>query len=181
MACGCDATLDLTVIVPIEQERVLYDVSMAAWRERKSEWGGLLFGRVYESRGRRVVWVAAAVPGVGSGTPVSFELDPLSYVVAQRQLRGRGLEEIGFWHSHPRLQVGASLTDVEYHRLAFPQTGSLSIIVDPFAPAGAAYANVDGDILPVPAYTYAGDGFGSAPAPRILRPWDPGEVSHGLS
>lgn len=184
MICGFHSP-NITVLVQAGQEQVLYDVSMAAWHERKSEWGGLLFGRVYDSFGGRVVWVAAAIPGIGSGTPVSFELDALSYVLARRLLRrepqGPALEEVGFWHSHPRLQVVPSLTDVEYHRLVFPQAASLSIIVDPFVPAAAAYANVDGNIVSVAAYSYEGEGFGPAPSPGLLRPWDPDEVRHGLA
>lgn len=173
------------VLVAEAAERVLRAVSVAAWHERRSEWGGLLFGREYRQSGRRVVWLAAAVPGLGSGTPVSFEIEPASYVLAQRLLGrdpcSQGLEEVGLWHSHPRLHVFPSPVDAEYHRLAFPTPGSLSLIIDPFAPAAAVYVSTGTGIEPVAAYSFGGDGFGPAPDMPLLRPWDPEEVRGALA
>jgi proteasome lid subunit RPN8/RPN11 len=172
------------VLVERTQERVLVDVAAAAWTELRSEWGGLLFGRTYRCNGLHVVWVKAAVPGLGSGTPVSFEIESESYVLARRLLgrcrQGVALDEVGLWHSHPGLTARPSSTDVEYHQLVFPALFSVSIIVDPYSPDAGAYVNFGNKVVRVPAYA-----IGAAPSdavsPWLIRPWDNAEVGRALS
>ncbi len=65
MSEGAFNAEEIIVLVDAVPERVLFEVSGAAWRECQTEWAGLLFGRMYQHRGRLVVWVAAAVPGIG--------------------------------------------------------------------------------------------------------------------
>ena len=57
-----------------------------------------------------------------------FELDPGDVVRAERVARARGLELVGFWHSHPRGPASPSAEDA---RAAWP--GHLHVIVAPCA------------------------------------------------
>ena len=41
-----------------------------------------------------------------------FELDPGEHIRARRELRSRGLEVLGFYHSHPRTPAVPSATDL---------------------------------------------------------------------
>lgn len=111
------------------------ELSLIAWRERRSECGGLVWGRLLRGAAGPVVFVAAMTPGVGRGSAVEFEIAPESYVIGQHMLRDAGfphdLQELGLWHSHPGYGAFLSATDEEYFRLCFPQSWKVSIVIDP--------------------------------------------------
>jgi proteasome lid subunit RPN8/RPN11 len=119
------------------------ELSIIAWRERRSECGGLAWGRLLRGAEGPVIFVAAMTPGVGRGGIADFEIAPESYVVGQRMLRSAGfprdLEEVGLWHSHPGYGAFLSATDEEYFRLCFPQSWKVSIVIDPIRRERAVY------------------------------------------
>lgn len=174
----------VTVLIDESAERALHEIASAAWGELQTEWGGLLFGALYETGGCRLIWVRSAVPGLGSGTPVSFNMKPRSYVLAHRLLakdrQHSELSEVGFWHSHPNLGSQPSSVDVDYHLLTFPRPWSVSLIVDPFRPEGAAYVNAPAGIARVPAFSVRSKGPASVAARPLVRAWDPAEVRRAL-
>lgn len=108
-----------------------------AYRQRATEWGGLLWGRVFA----HPVWgtvpvVAAATSGVCRATPVSCDILPESWAEGERDLAAQGisgLRVLGDYHSHPRMGVFLSPhADVP----AFWAYGHipewLSMVVDPW-------------------------------------------------
>jgi proteasome lid subunit RPN8/RPN11 len=104
---------------------------------------GVLLGSVHGAR-FHVDAVLRAV-NVASGTD-RFELDPGDIVRAEIEARRRGLELVGFWHSHPHAPAIPSADD---ERAAWP--GTLCVIVSLFAePAIRAWCSVEGRLLEVP-------------------------------
>jgi proteasome lid subunit RPN8/RPN11 len=57
--------------------------------------------------------IAEAVPAKNlAGNPARFLIDPKDHIDAMRTARGRGLEVLGFYHSHPHSPAWPSPTDV---------------------------------------------------------------------
>lgn len=71
-----------------------------------SECCGVLLGRggaVIESR---------RAANLAADPQRNFSVDPRDHIAARREARGRGLEIVGFYHSHPRSSATPSPTDV---------------------------------------------------------------------
>jgi desampylase len=64
-----------------------------------------------------------------SEDPGRYHLDPKGHIDARRAARQRGLEVVGFYHSHPHSEPEPSVTDVS--EAAYP--GYLYLIVRPLA------------------------------------------------
>jgi proteasome lid subunit RPN8/RPN11 len=64
-----------------------------------------------------------------SEDPNRYHLDPKGHIDARRAARRRGLEVVGFYHSHPHSEPEPSATDVS--EAAYP--GHLHLIVRPLA------------------------------------------------
>jgi proteasome lid subunit RPN8/RPN11 len=47
-----------------------------------------------------------------AGDPNRFEIDPLDHIRTRRVARSKGLEVLGFYHSHPRSPATPSATDL---------------------------------------------------------------------
>ncbi len=122
-------------IIQGDAARIAEAVSTLAWQQKRSECGGLLWGRLLEIELGDAAWVAAMTPGIGHASAVEFEIEPESYVVGQRILRDAGfpddLIELGLWHSHPGYGAFLSTVDEDYFRLCFPQAWKLSVVIDP--------------------------------------------------
>jgi proteasome lid subunit RPN8/RPN11 len=72
-----------------------------------------------------------------STTATRYLLDPAEHITARRDARARGLDIVGFYHSHPRSGPEPSATDVAEASYA----GHLYLIVG-LAPAGHSGPNV---------------------------------------
>jgi proteasome lid subunit RPN8/RPN11 len=44
--------------------------------------------------------------------PTRFEIEPIDHIRAQKSARGRGLDIVGFYHSHPHSSAVPSETDI---------------------------------------------------------------------
>jgi proteasome lid subunit RPN8/RPN11 len=147
--------------------RTAEDLSLIAWRERRSECGGLVWGRICSGPRGAVAWIAAMTPGIGRASAVDFQMDPASYVVGQRMLRQTGfpddLDELGLWHSHPGYGCFLSSTDAEYFRLCYPQSWKVSVVVDPLTLDRGVFVKNPLGIEQIPGYLYTGSGFGPVP------------------
>lgn len=150
-------------------------VSALVWRERHTEWGGLVWGRIYAERRGYVAWVAAMTPGIGRGTASTFEIAPASYGLARRLLQaGRfpeHLKELGLWHSHPGYGAWLSVVDEESFRLCQPEPWKLSIVVDPLRREWGIFVKNASGVEPIPGYLYDGTGFGPVPALEPEHAW----------
>jgi proteasome lid subunit RPN8/RPN11 len=137
------STVPVEAIVQGNAADVADELSLIAWRERRSECGGLVWGRLLRGADGPAIFVAAMTPGIGRASAADFEIAPESYVVGQRMLRDAGfprdLEEVGLWHSHPGYGAFLSATDEEYFRLCFPQSWKVSIVIDPVRSERAVY------------------------------------------
>lgn len=86
-------------------QQVLDDICDHARSEAPRECCGVLVGRT----GQILEHVRAR--NLADGT-TRFQLDPLDHIRAMRDSRLRGLDVVGFYHSHPRSRAYPSETDV---------------------------------------------------------------------
>ena len=90
----------ITIVQP-----VLDDIQAHAGAETPRECCGILVGT-----GDRIVSHVRATNLEGGTT--RFLLDPQDHIRALREARARGLDVVGFYHSHPRTRAYPSATDV---------------------------------------------------------------------
>jgi len=91
---------------------VLDDIRQAAATAYPNEGCGALLGE----RGA-APHVSATIPlsNAETGSPrVRFSISPRDYMNVEREAEGRGLDLLGFWHSHPDHPARPSETDREY-------------------------------------------------------------------
>lgn len=84
---------------------------------------GLLVGRVEGDEAQ--VHEAPRSPNRAADPRIGFELDPAAWVATEDAARGRGLEVLGFWHTHPR---GPAEPSAEDRWFAMP--GTWNLVVD---------------------------------------------------
>jgi proteasome lid subunit RPN8/RPN11 len=103
---------------------VLDEVIAHARQAAPAECCGLLLGR-----GEAVVEAVRARNIADS--PARFLMDPRDHFAAQRDARERGLEVLGFYHSHPRSPAIPSATDLA--EATYPQHlyAIVSLAADP--------------------------------------------------
>ena len=73
---------------------------------RPEECCGLLIGRDTD------VLEAIAVPNIAEARTIRYELDSAAYIRARREARTRGLDVVGFYHSHPHTRAEPSAADL---------------------------------------------------------------------
>ena len=99
---------------------VLDDIVAHARGARPAECCGLLLGRGTA--------VAEAVRTLNvSADPNRFLIDPQAHIAARREARDRGIQVLGFYHSHPHSPPDPSVTDLA--EASYPEY--LSLIVSP--------------------------------------------------
>jgi proteasome lid subunit RPN8/RPN11 len=104
---------------------VLEEVAAHAHDTLPAECCGVLIGRSAEV-------VEAVRTRNLSNDPNRYELDPKDHIGARRAARDRGLEVVGFYHSHPHSEPEPSIADLA--EATYP--GHLYLIVRPL-PEGA--------------------------------------------
>jgi proteasome lid subunit RPN8/RPN11 len=163
-------------IVQGDAARVAETLSVFAWHEKKSECGGLLWGRLVHDGLGDAAWIAAMTPGVGRASAVEFEIAPESYLVGQKLLKDAGfpedLVELGLWHSHPGYGAFLSTVDEDYFRLCFPQAWMLSVVIDPLHGERAIFVKTSSGFARIPGYRYEGTQFAQLPALDASGIWD---------
>ena len=126
--------------------RVLDDLIAHARRATPAECCGVLLGTPGE--------ITEAVPARNlARDPNRFLVDPKDHIEARREGRRRGLEVVGFYHSHPHSPAAPSSTDLQ----EASYSGSLYAIVGLVAePAEVRiYRFDDGSFVGVPFLTVA--------------------------
>ena len=88
-----------------------------------------------------------------SGVSTRFVVDPGDHIGARRLARGRGLDVIGFYHSHPRSPAVPSETDVAEASYPDHLYAILSLATDP--PDVALFRLASGNFLQVTFVTVA--------------------------
>ena len=99
---------------------MLEEVAAHAHDTLPAECCGVLIGRSDEI-------VSAVRIGNLSDDPNRYQLDPKGHIDARRAARDRGLEVVGFYHSHPHSEPEPSIADLT--EATYP--GHLYLIVRP--------------------------------------------------
>jgi proteasome lid subunit RPN8/RPN11 len=122
---------------------------------RPAECCGVLVG----SAGR----VVDAVAVRNRATAVNrYELDPREHIAARRDARARGLDVVGFYHSHPEAPARPSAVDIAeatYRDLIHVIVGRVEV----GHVSGDASAAPDDDALEIRAFQYSGSGYVEVP------------------
>jgi proteasome lid subunit RPN8/RPN11 len=101
------------------------DIVSHARETAPAECCGLVIG--YKASGGGGAITEAARTRNLSADPNRFEIHPEDHIHVRRTARSRGLEVLGFYHSHPRSPATPSATDVA--EASYP--GHLYVIVSP--------------------------------------------------
>jgi len=116
-----------------------------AREEFPQECCGLLLGRgheVAEARGAR---------NVASSPATRFVIDPKDHIDARRDGRARGLEILGFYHSHPHAVAVPSATDLA--EAAYPASVYAIIGLGPDVPEVRVFEFANGNFHERPLVT----------------------------
>jgi proteasome lid subunit RPN8/RPN11 len=90
----------------IEVDRSVIDAVVAHARETApAECCGVLLGC------GTVIVDSIAARNIAGSPRSRFVIDPRDHIAARRTARGRGLDVVGFYHSHPRTAAAPSETD----------------------------------------------------------------------
>lgn len=148
-----------------------------AWRAARAtgtEVIGLLFGLPFETvAGERGVWIVHADLAAGqTGSAIHVEMPAEAYGPAwagcREVWRGLGLDAlergplvVGWWHSHPKMDVFMSCTDVDNARTQFSLPWQVSYVVAPPGPRRAFFGWTADGLRPdarLPARVWCGAG-----------------------
>jgi proteasome lid subunit RPN8/RPN11 len=105
-----------------------------ASRDVSREHGGILVGNPFEDPGGRyyVAIRAAIAAHEPSGSPTHLHFRPESWKpIWDKLYSDPGLRIVGWYHTHPRLGVFLSGTDLRTQRLYFPAPWHIAIVIDP--------------------------------------------------
>jgi proteasome lid subunit RPN8/RPN11 len=99
--------------------------------------------------------VVDAVPAhnIADRPAVRFLIDPKDHLAALKDARSRGLDVVGFYHSHPRSAAIPSETDRA--EANYPQHLFLIVSLKDARPDLQLYWFLDGNFLPAPFVTVA--------------------------
>ena len=99
--------------------------------------------------------VLDAVPArnIADRPTVRFLIDPKDHLAALRDARSRGLDIVGFYHSHPRSAAIPSETDLV--EASYPHHLFLIVSLKDATPDLQLYWFLDGNFLPTPFVTVA--------------------------
>jgi proteasome lid subunit RPN8/RPN11 len=111
----------------------LSDIVAHATEAKPAECCGLLLGRAGE------IIEAIRIRNL-EADPTRYSLDPGEHIKAQRDARARGLDVLGFYHSHPHSAPEPSPSDIA----EATGIGSLYLIVSLKAPPAARLFRWDG-------------------------------------
>jgi proteasome lid subunit RPN8/RPN11 len=118
-----------------------------ARRLAPTECCGMLIGDADE------VVEAAPARNIAERPSVRFLIDPRDHFEALRDARRRGLDVIGFYHSHPRSAAEPSETDRA--EANYPDCLFLIVSLRGLAPEVGLYVFREGNFLPTPFVTVA--------------------------
>ena len=74
---------------------------------------GILMGK-FEAGDRTVDSIVPSANAADTAQQTTYVIDPRELIRARREARGRGLEIVGFYHSHPDHPARPSATDLEH-------------------------------------------------------------------
>ena len=121
----------------------------------QSELGGVLLGRAYRQDEGLIVEVQAAIPAVTADSgPVhfTFTADAWSQIHQDKEAQYPDLDIVGWFHTHPGLQVFYSSDDVVVHTAAFRMPWHVGLVVDPINNEACYFGWVAGELAPLAGF-----------------------------
>ncbi|XP_053394594.1 histone H2A deubiquitinase MYSM1-like isoform X2 [Mercenaria mercenaria] len=123
----------------------------------KTEVIGMLGGKFCAEQGKLIITMATPCNSISTG--MQCEMDPVSQTQASEEIRGSGMEVVGWYHSHPTFVPNPSVRDIET-QLKFQNWFSkggcnfVGVIVSPYNPRSSGMCSevnvltVSKEILP---------------------------------
>ena len=135
----------------------------------RAELGGVLLGHAYRKDEQLFVEVKAAIPAQNDDHgPVhfTFTADAWRQIHQEREKTYPDLDIVGWFHTHPGLNVFYSSDDVVVHSAAFTQPWHVGFVVDPIRNEACYFGWENGILTPFTGYYELTD---LQPTPSI--PW----------
>lgn len=126
--------LPVTQVTVLNSQSALEQIRTHSISNLRSELGGALLGHAYRKDEQLFVEVKAAVPAQNSDHgPVHFTFNADAWVQIQRDRDQHypDLDIVGWFHTHPGLNVFYSSDDVVVHSAAFTLPWHVGLVVDP--------------------------------------------------
>jgi len=127
-------------------------VTKHAVQNQNREIGGLLLGRVYRDPLDNITYpiITDAIPArfaTEARGHLTFTRQTWLDLMRQREERHPGKEVVGWYHTHPGLDIFLSEWDLMIHRHFFRHTWQVALVVDPHQDAGGFFVWAGEDIL----------------------------------
>lgn len=109
-------------------------VNQHACSRPKREVGGVLLGEAYRHEGITYVEITETLPAPltrAGAAHVTFTPDTWAAVNREQAERFPDLRVVGWYHTHPRMDVFLSGDDVFVHRHFFPEPWQVALVVEP--------------------------------------------------
>lgn len=103
----------------------------------KTEVIGMLGGKFCVEQGKLTITMATPCNSISTG--MQCEMDPVSQTQASEEIRGSGMDVVGWYHSHPTFAPNPSVRDIETQlkfQNWFSKGGSnfVGVIISPYSP-----------------------------------------------
>lgn len=130
-------------------QRAYEEVNEHARSGPGQEVGGALLGKAYRYEGTTYIEVRNIIPAqlTEAGTAhVTFTPDTWSAINRQRDERFPDLNIVGWYHTHPNMEIFLSQDDKFLHQSFFPEPWQVALVVDPYKHHGNFFIWEDGTI-----------------------------------
>lgn|GEM_PF-2265104 len=136
-------------------QRAYEQVNQHALSEPSREVGGILLGKVYRHEGATYVDVIETLraPTNNAGaTHITFTPDSWSEMNKARDMRFPSLRVVGWYHTHPRMDIFLSADDQFLHRNFFPEPWQVALVVEPHKHLGGFFTWNNGTVQPTSGF-----------------------------
>lgn len=136
-------------------QRVYQQVMHHTQQHPTHEVGGVLLGRAYNHEGNTYVEAieSLAAPETHAG-PAHLTFTPDSWSAINQQLEKEhpDLKIVGWYHSHPRMDIFFSGQDRFLHKNFFPEPWHIALVVEPHKHYGGFFTWQDDEIRPAKGF-----------------------------
>lgn len=142
-------------VIVLNNQTSLEQIRAHSISNLQSELGGVLLGRAYRQDDGLIVEVQAALPAVTADSgPVhfTFTADAWSQIHKDKAAQYPNLDIVGWFHTHPGLQVFYSSDDVVVHTAAFRMPWHVGLVIDPLNSEACYFGWVDGELAPLAGF-----------------------------
>lgn len=122
---------DLPVVIC--RTEILHDMYKHAYEEMHHEIGGYLLGfpALNVTDGRSLTYIDMAIRAIYDSTPTHVTIHPASFNEVENVRQKESTILVGWYHSHPRLSIFVSGTDIMNHKNYHSENYQIAIVVDP--------------------------------------------------